>query len=293
MPDCQPNQVTEDDASYIALGRLQIGVPKLSHLLDHQPRQRARSIGQPSPREAPRRATYEHGVDDRGAGAVDMDRGAHLCRAGNGRGTGQTRIEHGDGGGQVGFQAVVVVSECQWRPRLERLGHLLEHPGKALCKMVQPAPHADIACQLIGIAGRGFGESRLGVAHQAAQPYVAEVHQLGILNVPEVRRVGQHRVKFLAIEVFRRSIRATQGDRAPRGRQFPVVFLADPLIPDENLLLSKATVPDFEGFKAVGLGAGELFDDIQPPAASDRAQLPVYPRQVGFTLNIPNRKAVN
>ena len=66
-------------------------------------------------------AADEHGIDNGGAGAVDMDRAAHLGRAWKSRRTDQARIEDGDADGVISLDAVVVKGEGKRRAWLQAL----------------------------------------------------------------------------------------------------------------------------------------------------------------------------
>src|SRR5579884_798198 len=110
MPDSDSGQVTEDDAADIPCPRLHSGGAQLRQLPPNQLGQFLRIVEKMPPLYPTMGATDEYGIDDRGAGAVDMYRPPHLGRAWKGRGAGEPRIQDGNPDGAIGLQRIVVES---------------------------------------------------------------------------------------------------------------------------------------------------------------------------------------
>ena len=73
MPDHKPGQMTEDDASDVALGWLQLNCSELFDLLAHQLRQSTGVLRQPVLGETAARTTNKDRINDGRAGAVDVN----------------------------------------------------------------------------------------------------------------------------------------------------------------------------------------------------------------------------
>jgi len=132
----------------------------------------------------------------------------------------------------------VVVGEGKGRTGLQHARHHLKHTRHSLAEVFECTPHIVIARQLVRVAGgqgRKFGMIGPG---QPAQPYVAEVHQLGILNVPKVRRVGEDRVELHAVEADCRGISALQPHLFGFGLTRAVSAVADPFAVNGDLHFS-------------------------------------------------------
>ena len=104
--------------------------------------------------------------------------------------------------------------------------------------MFERSPHVVIARQLVGVAGGQGSEFGMISPGQPAEPHVAEVHQLAILDVPKVRRVGEDRVELHAVEADCCGIRALQPHLFGFGLTRAVSAVADPFAVNGDLHFS-------------------------------------------------------
>ena len=139
-----------------------------------------------------------------------MNRGAHLGGARKGSRADQSRIKNGHRDRKVGVEPVVVIREGERSAGLQCSRHLVKDPRQPFREVLQCPSHAKIPSKFIGMAGCDGRKLRVVGLDEFAQPDVAEVHQLRILDVPKVRRVGQNSVELLPIEIHFRGIGAVQ-----------------------------------------------------------------------------------
>ena len=111
------------------------------------------------------------------------------------------------------------------------------------------------------------------------------------MDVPEVRRIGEHR-----IEARRRQLnirRTGAADRDVAGAAIGPLF-ADPFAFDWHLHLAPADMLHFEGSIAVLLGPRVFLDDVRPSSRSNiRAGIVHNADQVGLALNEADGKTVD
>ena len=85
----------------------------------------------------------------------------------------------------------MVESKSQRRARLERTSHVAKNLGESFTKMRQIPALGVITGQLILGTGRRSIKARSLTSYQLAQPGIAEIHQLGILDIAEIGGIGK------------------------------------------------------------------------------------------------------
>lgn len=123
------------------------------------------------------------------------------------------------------------------------------------------------------------------------QPDIAKIHQLGILNAPEVRGICEDSIEAVWSEVSLRGIGAIKDDGS--GLRTIPAGVSNPFVWNRNSYLAVAVVPDFKRLFAERFGLCVFFDDVCPaPAADTQTVAGSNTEQVRFTLDQTDRKAV-
>src|SRR6266446_9280854 len=110
--------------------------------------------------------------------------------------------------------------------------------------MYEAAAHSVINGQLVGVARGDTIEPVLEVARQPAQPSKAKVHELGILDVTEIRWVREHGIKASRSQF---DIGRAYTAQPNLTRSDTISFFADPLVRNMDLDLASALMLYLEG----------------------------------------------
>ena len=149
-----------------------------------------------------------------------------------------------------------------------------------------------VAGELVHGAGRSAVEALCLRADKLAEPDVAEIHQLAVLDVAEVGRVGEN-----GVEACGGSSTAVELVQRIETLRVPVLRcnrLADPLARDRHDDLAARLVPHLERRVAVALRLGVFLDDVGPAAGADIGAVAVDDaEQVGFALHQADGEAMN
>lgn len=173
--------------------------------------------------------------------------------------------------------------------RAERPSQTAVNCGKPFGKKNQISPLGGVAGQFVRGLGRWTTEF-LGIgSDEAAQPDVTEVHQFSILDVSEIRRVGEHGIETSRSEFDLHGAPTTNGDNTPA----TVTLLAYAFVRDWNPDVSRAAPLDLERSIAVAFRFDVFVDDIGPPAGTDVRAVSVHDSEkVRFTLDQTDRESV-
>lgn len=185
------------DAANIALRGLKPAFREGLHFFLDQPGQFLRRADNPPARQASGLAADKDRIDDRRTGAIDMDRGPHFGGARERGRAGQAGIEDGDGQGHIGIEFVVMVCKDEGAPGPQTCGRFAERGGNAFGEMGEVAAHVDVAGQFARIAGGWTGKFRVRRTGELPQPDVAKIHQLRVLDISEIRGVGEDPIEWL------------------------------------------------------------------------------------------------
>src|SRR5215467_1760373 len=101
--------------------------------------------------------------------------------------------------------------------------------------MTKPARLSYVSGEFVHRSGRLPIESFGPGADESAKPDVAKIHQLAVLHVSKVWRVGEYGVQALLLQLQSRRTMAMNGYRA---RTSTVESLSDPLAFDRNKTLA-------------------------------------------------------
>jgi hypothetical protein len=189
----------------------------------------------------------------------------------------------------IGFEMVVMIGEGKGPPRFQCLRHLPESSRQPFGEVVEAAVHGDIAGQFVGIAGGRPTKGRDLSTQQTAQPDITEIHQFGVLDISEVRRISQDRIETFG---WKFGLCGTPADQMNL-TMVAAPAVADPFTGDGDLRFPAPVLPDLKRMGTVFLGFAEFLDDIPPAAAADTAAVAVDDSEkIGFTLNQSHRKTV-
>ncbi len=162
--------------------------------------------------------------------------------------------------------------------------------------MLQPSSHVFVSGELTRIAGRWCGELGNAFSDEFAQPNVAEVHQLGVLNISEVGRISQYGIEAFRLQIGQGCIGAGQFNFSQLCEVGNCAFVSpihSPGISTVIFLPPRCRIS--KGSVTVGFRLNELGGYVGPAAASDIVAIgPAgYSEKVGFALDETDGKTVN
>jgi hypothetical protein len=128
-----------------------------------------------------------------------MNGASHLRRARQRCGAGEPGIKDRDGDSVIGLDLIVVIGEHQRRAGLERARHLAIHRRESFSELDQPARLGRVASELVRRARRSAIEPLGSASNQPAQPSIAEIHQLAVLHIPKIWRIGKYLIEALSV----------------------------------------------------------------------------------------------
>src|SRR5215470_12575635 len=132
--------------------------------------------------------------------------------------------------------------------------------------MTKPARLSYVSGEFVHRSGRLPIESFGLGADESAKPYVAEIHQLAILHVSKIWRVGEYGVQALLLQLQVRRTMATNGYRA---RTSAIKALSDPLAVDRNKTPAAVLGPDLERPLAIFLRLLIFIHYVRPTAGAN------------------------
>ena len=149
-----------------------------------------------------------------------------------------------------------------------------------------------VAGKLVRVPCRLQFEAREIFPHELSKPDIAEVHQLAVLDLAVIRRIGEDPIEACRLQ-FRRRRDAQRISTFAHARPVSVV-LPDPLSPDREQSLCFCPEADLEGRVAIALRLGVFLDNVDPAARTHTERVAVRDtEQIGLDLDIPDGKAMD
>src|ERR1035437_3591182 len=151
----------------------------------------------------------------------------------------------------------------------EPRGHFLKDPGEAIGEVLQSAVHIVVPGQFGVVPGRGRLKTPFSLARETTEPDITEVHQFSVLDVSKIWRVGENSVQTSGLNFSDGGVGASQINIPRLWLAHAVSVLANPLVPNKNLLLPAADMTNLKWVITIGLRLGILIENVGPPSASD------------------------